>query len=84
MNDIIVSFWGWFNWLIELLKLFIQLFAFLLPISLFLVLVWQIFWFIKTFLSKIENQEGVENTQNEVKTDLNLSNEENEKFKTKN
>jgi len=78
MNDIIVSFLAWCNGVVALLKLFIQLFACLLPISLFLVLVWQIFWFIKTFLSKIENQEGVENTQNEVKTDLNLSNEENE------
>lgn len=71
MNDIIVSFWGWFNWLIELLKLFIQLFACLLPISLFLVLVWQIFWFIKTFLSKNNNDEG--------KYDLDCLDEENDK-----
>lgn len=84
MNDIIVSFWAWFAWLKELLKLLLQLFACLLPISLFFVLCSIIFWFIKTFLSKIEDKEGVENTQNEVKTDLNLENEENEKFKTKN
>lgn len=84
MNDIIANFLGWLNAVIALLKFFIQIIAFCLPISLFLLLVWQLFWFIKKFLSKIENQEGVENTQNEVKTDLNLSNEENEKFKTKN
>lgn len=78
MNDIIVSFWAWFTWLKELLKLLLQLFAWLLPFSLFFVLCSIIFWFIKTFLSKIEDQEGVENTQNEVKTDLNLENEENE------
>ena len=84
MNDIIANFLGWLNAVIALLKFFIQIIAFYLPISLFLLLVWQLFWFIKKFLSKIENQEGVENTQNEVKTDLNLSNEENEKFKTKN
>ena len=76
MDDIITSFLAWFTWLKELLKILFCILVFCLPISLFFVLVWQIFWFIKTFLSKIENQEGVENTQNEVKTDLNLSNEE--------
>lgn len=84
MNDIIVSFLAWFTWLKELLKILFCIFAFCLPISLFLLLVWQLFWFIKTFLSKIEDKEGVENTQNEEKTDLNLDNNENEKFKTKN
>ena len=79
MNDIIANFLGWLNAVIALLKFFIQIIAFCLPISLFLLLVWQLFWFIKKFLSKIENQEGVENTQNEVKTDLNISNEENDK-----
>lgn len=79
MNDIIVSFLAWVTWLKELLKILFCILVFCLPISLFFVLVWQIFWFIKTFLSKIENQEGVGNTQNEVKTDLNLSNEENDK-----
>ena len=78
MNDIIVSFWAWFTWLKELLKILFCIFAFTLSISLFLALCSIIFWFIKTFLSKIEDQEGVENTQNEVKTDLNLENEENE------
>ena len=79
MNDIIVSFLAWCNGVVALLKLFIQLFACLLPISLFLVLVWQIFWFIKTFLSKIENQEGVENIEDEGENNLTLDNNENEK-----
>lgn len=79
MNDIIVSFLAWFTWLKELLKILFCILAFCFPISLFLALCSILLWFIKTFLSKIENQEGVENTQNEVKTDLNLSNEENDK-----
>lgn len=79
MNDIIVSFWAWFTWLKELLKILFQLFACLLPISLFLVLCSIIFWFIKTFLSKIENQEGVENLEVEGESDLNLDNIKNDK-----
>ena len=78
MNDIIVSFLAWFTWLKELLKILFQLFAFLLPISLFLVLCSIIFWFIKIFLSKIENQEGVENIQDEGENNLTLDNNENE------
>lgn len=79
MDDIIVYFLAWCNWLKGLLKILLQLFAFCLPISLFLVLVWQIFWFIKTFLSKIENQEGVENIEDEGENNLTLDNNENEK-----
>lgn len=74
MNDIIANFLGWLNAVIALLKFFIQIIAFCLPISLFLLLVWQLFWFIKTFLSKIENQEGVENLEVEGESDLNLDN----------
>ena len=79
MNDIIVSFVAWCNWLKDLLKILFQLVAFTLPISLFLVLCSIIFWFIKTFLSKIENQEGVENLEVEGESDLNLDNNENDK-----
>lgn len=78
MNDIIVSFWAWFTWLKELLKLLLQLFACLFPISLFLALCSIIFWFIKTFLSKIENQEGVENIEDEGENNLTLDNNDNE------
>ena len=78
MNDIIVSFWAWFTWLKELLKILFCIFAFTLPISLFLALCSIIFWFIKTFLSKIENQEGVENIEDEGENNLTLDNNDNE------
>lgn len=69
MNDIIVSFWEWFNWLKELLKILLQLFACLLPISLFFVLCSIIFWFIKTFFQ--------ENVEDEGKYDLDCLDQEN-------
>lgn len=69
MDDIIVSFWAWFTWLKELLKILFQLFACLLPISLFLLLCSTIFWVVKTFFSRIEH--GWED-------DLDISNNENE------
>lgn len=71
MNDIIVSFWAWFTWLKELLKTLLQLFACLLPISLFFVLCSIIFWFIKTFFQ--------ENVEDESKDDLDCLDQENEK-----
>ena len=71
MNDIIVSFVAWFNWLKDLLKILFQLVAFTLPISLFLLLCSIIFWFIKTVLLK--------NLEDESKDDLDCLDEENEK-----
>ena len=71
MNDIIVSFVAWFNWLKDLLKILFQLVAFTLPISLFLLLCLIIFWFIKTVLLK--------NLEDEGKDDLDISNNENDK-----
>lgn len=70
MNDIIANFLGWLNAVIALLKFFIQIIAFCLPISLFLLLVWQLFWFIKKFFQ--------ENIEDEGKDDLDCLDEENE------
>lgn len=69
MNDIIANFLGWLT-VIALLKFFIQIIAFCLPISLFLLLVWQLFWFIKKFFQ--------ENIEDEGKDDLDCLDEENE------
>ena len=71
MNDIIVSFVAWCNWLKDLLKILFQLVAFTLPISLFLLLCSIIFWFIKTVLLK--------NLEDEGKDDLDCLDEENDK-----
>lgn len=70
MNDIIVSFLAWFNWLKDLLKILFQLFAFTLPISLFLLLCSIIFWFIKKFFQ--------ENIEDEGENNLTLDNNEDE------
>lgn len=69
MNDIIANFLGWLTAVIALLKFFIQIIAFCLPISLFLLLCSTIFWVVKTFFSRIEH--GWED-------DLDISNNENE------
>ena len=71
MNDIIVSFLAWFNWLKDLLKILFQLVAFTLPISLFLLLCSIIFWFIKKFFQ--------ENLEDEGENDLDISNNYNDK-----
>lgn len=70
MNDIIVSFWAWFTWLKELLKILFCIFAFCLPISLFLLLFSILLWFIKKFFQ--------ENIEDEGKDDLDCLDEENE------
>lgn len=70
MNDIIANFLGWLNAVIALLKFFIQIIAFCLPISLFLVLCSIIFLFIKTFFQ--------ENIEHGWEDDLDISNNENE------
>lgn len=70
MNDIIVSFLAWCNWLKDLLKILFQLFAFTLPISLFLLLFSILLWFIKKFFQ--------ENIEDEGKDDLDCLDEENE------
>lgn len=82
MNDIIVSFLAWWNGAIALLKFFIQMVAFCLPLLFVFSVICFIIILLKVFLSKYFNFE--ESELDEGENDLNLDNNENEKFKTKN
>ena len=77
MNDIIVSFWAWWNGAIALLKFFIQMVAFCLPLLFVFSVICFIIILLKVFLSKYFDFEECELDEGE--TDLNLSNEENDK-----
>ena len=77
MNDIIVSFLAWWNGAIALLKFFIQIVAFCLPLLFVFSVICFIIILLKVFLSKYFDFEECELDEGE--TDLNLSNEENDK-----
>lgn len=76
MNDIIVSFLAWWNGAIALLKFFIQMVAFCLPLLFVFSVICFIIILLKVFLSNYFDFEECE--LDESKDDLNLSNEENE------
>lgn len=77
MNDIIVSFLAWWNGAIALLKFFIQMVAFCLPLLFVFSVICFIIILLKVFLSKYFDFE--ESELDEGENDLNLSNEENDK-----
>lgn len=83
MNDIIVSFLAWWNGAIALLKFFIQMVAFCLPLLFVFSIICFLFVLLKLFLSKYFDFDN-SNIEDEGETDLNLDNNENEEFKTKN
>ena len=83
MNDIIVSFLAWWNGAIALLKFFIQMVAFCLPLLFVFSVICFIIILLKVFLSKYFDFDD-SNIEDEGETDLNLDNNENEKFKIKN
>lgn len=77
MNDIIVSFLAWWNGAIALLKFFIQMVAFCLPLLFVFSVICFIIILLKVFLSKYFDFEECE--LDESKDDLDLSNNENDK-----
>lgn len=83
MNDIIVSFLLWWNGAIALLKFFIQMVAFCLPLLFVFSIICFFIVLLKLFLSKYFDFDN-SNIEDEGETDLNLDNNENEEFKTKN
>ena len=76
MNDIIVSFLAWWNGAIALLKFFIQMVAFCLPLLFVFSVICFIIILLKVFLSKYFDFEECELDKGE--TDLNLDNIKNE------
>lgn len=83
MSDIIISFLAWWNGAIALLKFFIQIVAFCLPLLFVFSVICFIIILLKVFLSKYFDFDN-SNIEDEGETDLNLDNNENEEFKTKN
>jgi len=77
MDDIIVSFLAWWNGAIALLKFFIQIVAFCLPLLFVFSIICVFIALFNLFLSKYFNFE--ESELDEGENDLNLSNEENDK-----
>lgn len=77
MNDIIVSFLAWWNGAIALLKFFIQMVAFCLPLLFVFSVICFIIILLKVFLSKYFDFDN-SNIEDEGETDLNLDNNENE------
>lgn len=77
MNDIIVSFLAWWNGAIALLKFFIQMVVFCLPLLFVFSVICFIIILLKVFLSKYFDFEECE--LDESKDDLDLSNNENDK-----
>lgn len=77
MNDIIISFLAWWNGAIALLKFFIQMVAFCLPLLFVFSVICFIIILLKVFLSKYFDFEECE--LDESKDDLDLSNNENDK-----
>ena len=76
MNDIIVSFLAWWNGAIALLKFFIQMVAFCLPLLFVFSVICFIIILLKVFLSKYFDFEECE--LEEGKDDLDISNNEDE------
>ena len=76
MNDIIVSFLAWWNGAIALLKFFIQIVAFCLPLLFVFSVICFIIILLKVFLSKYFDFEECE--LEEGKDDLDISNNEDE------
>ncbi len=76
MNDIIVSFLAWWNGAIALLKFFIQMVAFCLPLLFVFSVICFIIILLKVFLSKYFDFEECE--LDEGKDDLDISNNEDE------
>ena len=77
MNDIIVSFLAWWNGAIALLKFFIQMVAFCLPLLFVFSVICFIIILLKVFLSKYFDFK--EHELDEGKDDLNCLDEENDK-----
>lgn len=77
MDDIIVSFLLWWNGAIALLKFFIQMVAFCLPLLFVFSVICFIIVLFKVFLSKYFDFEECE--LDEGKDDLDISNNENDK-----
>lgn len=76
MNDIIVSFLAWWNGAIALLKFFIQMVAFCLPLLFVFSVICFIIILLKVFLSKYFDFEECELDEGE--DDLDISNNEDE------
>ena len=77
MNDIIVSFLAWWNGAIALLKFFIQIVAFCLPLLFVFSVICFIIIILKVFLSKYFDFKECE--LDESKDDLDCLDEENDK-----
>ncbi len=76
MNDIIANFLGWLNGAIALLKFFIQMVAFCLPLLFVFSVICFIIILLKVFLSKYFDFEECE--LDEGKDDLDCLDKENE------
>lgn len=77
MDDIIVYFLAWWNGAIALLKFFIQIVAFCLPLLFVFSVICFIIILLKVFLSKYFDFEECELDEGE--DDLDISNNENDK-----
>ena len=78
MSDIIISFLAWWNGAIALLKFFIQIVAFCLPLLFVFSIICVFIALFNLFLSKYFNFDD-SNLEDEGKDDLDISNNENDK-----